>query len=79
MFTDSAKCAKFAVLTSTIQGSIQVKSEHLTKSDTRFNADYYIFFCCKTMQSKQILLYHYHQNHVHKHTGDSFVYYIAST
>jgi hypothetical protein len=29
--------------------------------------------------SKQVLLYNYHQNHVHKHTGDSFVHYIAST
>jgi hypothetical protein len=29
--------------------------------------------------SKQLLLYNCHQNHVHKHTGDSFVYDIDST
>jgi hypothetical protein len=29
--------------------------------------------------SKPLLLYNCHQNHVHKHTEDSFVYYIAST
>jgi hypothetical protein len=52
---------------------------HLTKLETRFYTDKTATYVLLQDLSEQLLLYHGHQNHIHKHTGDSFVYFIART